>query len=139
MIRTLKRTTLVPLFVAALSVASCSSGVDGFKDEETKRLAWDVMSCTAYGRVSAKVEGFDVTRDLVANRVPPSEREEAKWWADRLMGAETVDDVMQYESGDGYSNMCSGWLWERHKKESRYMQGYDEFTFEKAEEAEVFE
>ncbi|WP_288750472.1 hypothetical protein [uncultured Corynebacterium sp.] len=44
---------------------------------------------------------------------------------------------MQYESGDGFSNLCAGWLWERKKKEPGYMDGYDDFTVEDAQEAGV--
>lgn len=135
----MRKKLAICLVALTLGIAGCSSDVDGFKDEETKRLAWDAMNCAAYGRLDAGPVRSDLQLDLLHDNVSPDEVDQAEWWSDRLSKAQKVEDAMQYESGDGFQDMCSGWLWERHKKTSNYMDGYDEFTLEDARDAGIVE
>lgn len=132
-----KHATAAACVAASLALTACSSGVDGFRDEQTKRLAWDAVNCEALKRLDAGPVQAEINMDLLRNDVSPGEIEDARWWSDRLERADKVEDVMQYESGDGFSNLCAGWLWERKKKEPGYMDGYDDFTVEDAQEVGV--
>lgn len=133
----MKKIVSAPLLALVLAISACASGVDGFRDEQTKRLAWDAVNCEALKRLDVGPVQAEISMDLLRNDVPPDEIEDARWWSDRLERADKVEDVMQYESGDGFSNLCAGWLWERKKKEQGYMDGYDDFTVEDAREAGV--
>lgn len=133
----MKKVVSAPLLALVLAISACASGVDGFRDEQTKRLAWDAVNCEALKRLDAGPVQAGINMDLLRNDVPPGEIEDARWWSDRLERADKVEDVMQYESGDGFSNLCAGWLWERKKKEPGYMDGYDDFTVEDAQEVGV--
>lgn len=134
----MKKTVLAPLLAAVFAISSCASGVDGFRDEEAKRVAWDAVQCKSFGELSAGPIETDLRMKLLWDDFAPDERDDAQWWANRLSKADTVSDAMQYESGEGYSNLCSGWLWERRKKEDKYMDGYEDFSYQDAEEAGIF-
>ncbi|SIS42450.1 hypothetical protein SAMN05444817_1033 [Corynebacterium appendicis CIP 107643] len=135
----MKRLLLLVAAITVIPAAACSTGVDGFKDEEAKRMVWEGKRCNEYTQASAPIEGAGVRRELNENRVPPSEKAEAEWWADRLSRADTIGDVMQYESSADFQNMCTGWLWERNQKRPNHMDGYDDFTYEDALSAGIVE
>lgn len=121
----------------ALALAGCGSTVDGFPDEATKERVWHFYSCDAFGRLDAPAKATSLNMEILSGDVPPSDRAEARHWADRLSGADTVGDVISRESGKDFDDMCSGWLWEQEMTKSGYWDGYDEFTYEKAEAAGV--
>lgn len=131
----LSKRIAIPVLVTTLLLSGCT--VDGFKDEEKKRMAWDAVQCKEYGRKKGVMESTKINLEIIRDEIHPEEMTNARQWADRLQKADTVKDAMVYESGEGFSRMCSGWLWEHYKKTDEYKSGYDDFTHKDAEDAGV--
>lgn len=131
--------TIASLNLAWGLLACAPSGVDGFPDQRSKELAWEAYNCTNYGRQSAQAVATKLNLEILSDEIPSDELGEARRWANKLQGprVDTVDDVMEYASGPDYTNVCSGWLWERRKSQPEYWSGFDDFDFDAAREAGV--
>lgn len=122
------------------ALSACSGGgVDGFPDQHTKELAWDAYNCDNFGRLTAKAHATDINLKILWGEIPQQDIAEAKRWVSKLqdLGVETVADAMEYTSGEGYTNLCSGWLWEWHKSQEDYWEGFDSFDIDTAREAGI--
>lgn len=128
-------TTLTLAALTALTLTAC--GVDGFADEDTKELAWHAYNCEAYGRIDARSEAISINIDILNDNIPADEIGEAQRWESRLRNADTVGDVIDRSSGDGFTDLCDGWLWERKQNSSAYWEGYDDFDYDQAVEAGI--
>ena len=134
----MKKITVALTLTGALALTACG-GVDGFSSEEAKEQAWHAYNCDAYGRLSAGPVAAGINIDILRGDIPTDEIPEAKRW-ERKLSAPNVDhvwDAMETESSREVTNMCTGWLWDRHTKESGYWDGYEEFSMDKAEDAGI--
>lgn len=131
---------LFPIALAIpLLLAACSGREDGFASEEQKERVWSAYKCDAYGNINAASERMDILMGIIGDRYHMDEVPEAQRWERRLERANTVSDAMEYKDIDGISDMCSGWLWDKYTESDHYSKGYEEFTLEQAQEANIVE
>ena len=131
---------LFPIALAIpLLLAACGGREDGFASEEQKERVWSAYKCDAYGNINAASERMDILMGIIGDRYHMDEVPEAQRWERRLERANTVSDAMEYKDVDGISDMCSGWLWDKYTESDHYSKGYEEFTLEQAQEANIVE
>lgn len=131
---------LFPIALAIpLLLAACGGREDGFASEEQKERVWSAYKCDAYGNINAASERMDILMGIIGDRYHMDEVPEAQRWERRLERANTVSDAMEYKDVDGISDMCSGWLWDKYTESAQYSKGYEEFTLDQAQEANIVE
>lgn len=134
------RKRLFPIVLAIpLVLAACGGREDGFASEEQKERVWSAYKCDAYGNITAASERMDILMGIIGDRYHMDEVPEAQRWERRLERANTVSDAMEYKDVDGITDMCSGWLWDKYAESDHYSKGYEDFTLEQAQEANIVE
>ena len=121
----------------AIPLALTACGLFGFQNEQHKQEAWEAYNCQSYRDLSAQPEQIQIHLDILWDNIPMDEIPEANRWARKLEKADTVADVMEYTDTEYVTNMCDGWLWEWHKKDPSFKEGYEEFTYDTAVDAGV--
>lgn len=131
--------TITVLATTALLLTGCAVGVDGFPDEQVKEEAWAAYNCDIISQRDGPAAATAINLDILQGNIPSDEVPEARRWADKLSNASTVGAVIDRTSTKTATNLCDGWLWERHTSDPDYWEGYDEFTWENAEAAGIIE
>lgn len=123
--------TLITAGALALTLTAC--GVQW--DEDTKRTAWDRRACQDLSRLDGDTVASTVSIAQLSGDIPSDQTSDAASTATALLRADKAGDVVNPQGGWG----CDGWLWGWWQKRDSYLDGYEEFTQEEAEQAGVLE
>ncbi|WP_311342557.1 hypothetical protein [Corynebacterium riegelii] len=135
--------TLKALTIAALAVIFTACGAtQDFQDEAQKQEIFDTYICAQVIEASESLQesyANEVAMDVLADSAASEEDKKiALGVSMAYMGNDVgYDGPPLTLSPDGEA--CYGWVWDRYIEKQRASEVYENFTWEQAEEADIFE